>query len=296
MGLYEEWVFNPLMDWMLAKHERLVKVRSSLLAGLPSGPLHGGSQHGGEQPSASVHGVAAAAVVAGTRPPAAAETLDTAPAGTTCAPGSQLQVLEIGVGPGLNLPYYPAHVGHLTTLTLEPDLPAAATRRAQERGMVLHPHTYVTTDQALHLGLLTANQAAQAAAQAVKEGSSGLVMPFHADHFDAVVCTLTLCTVPQQDVPALLREVRRVLKPGGRYHFLEHVLAEDMGCLQDRSLLWHCVRSFQSTIACGCDIGRMSLLPLEQMLKIEGVQEMPPRPGRYFIGRFVYGTAVKDSS
>jgi ubiquinone/menaquinone biosynthesis C-methylase UbiE len=50
-------------------------------------------------------------------------------------------------------------------------------------------------------------------------------MPFEDASFDAVVITLVLCTV--EDVSAVLREVLRVLRPGGKLHFLEHVASPD---------------------------------------------------------------------
>ena len=52
-------------------------------------------------------------------------------------------------------------------------------------------------------------------------------LPFEDDSFDAALSTWTLCTIP--DVAAALHEVRRVLKPGGTLHFVEHGLAPDEG-------------------------------------------------------------------
>ena len=59
-------------------------------------------------------------------------------------------------------------------------------------------------------------------------------LPFEDDSFDTVTLTLVLCTVP--DPPAALREIARVLKPGGRFLFLEHVRSEEPGLAkwQDR--------------------------------------------------------------
>ena len=62
----------------------------------------------------------------------------------------------------------------------------------------------------------------------------GEALPFPDDSFDTVALTLVLCTVP--DPAAALREIARVLKPGGRFLFLEHVRADDPGLAkwQDR--------------------------------------------------------------
>jgi SAM-dependent methyltransferase len=58
-----------------------------------------------------------------------------------------------------------------------------------------------------------------------RAGLDGQALPFEDDTFDAALSTYTLCTVPDAD--RALRELRRVLKPGGTLHFLEHGLAPD---------------------------------------------------------------------
>jgi ubiquinone/menaquinone biosynthesis C-methylase UbiE len=102
------------------------------------------------------------------------------------------RVLEIGAGTGLNLDHYGAGVTEL--VLTEPEAPMAKRLRAKApRGEVV-----------------------EAPADA---------LPFADDSFDTVVSTLVLCTVPDQG--RALAEIRRVLKPGGRLLFLEHVRAHD---------------------------------------------------------------------
>jgi ubiquinone/menaquinone biosynthesis C-methylase UbiE len=76
------------------------------------------------------------------------------------------------------------------------------------------------------------------------------VLPFEDERFDTVISTWTMCTIP--DVAAALREVRRVLKPGGNLLFLEHGRSGDAAIArrQDR---WNGV---QRIIGCGCNLNR----------------------------------------
>lgn len=107
------------------------------------------------------------------------------------------EVLEVGAGTGLNVPFYPSTLSRL--VLSEPD---AHMRRKLSRKV-----------SAEHL------ERAEVLDASLEE------LPMPANTFDAVVGTLVLCSVPRLD--RALAEIQRVLKPGGRFVFLEHVAAED---------------------------------------------------------------------
>ena len=112
-------------------------------------------------------------------------------------------VLEVGVGTGKNAVYYPADV-RMVAIDLVPEMATRAARRIAESN--------ARADVALM----------DAQALALKDGS-----------FDTVVATFVFCSVP--DPVAGLRELRRVLRPGGQLLLLEHVRAEQpfLGALMD---------------------------------------------------------------
>ncbi|MBA4682294.1 MAG: class I SAM-dependent methyltransferase [Pseudomonas sp.] len=113
-------------------------------------------------------------------------------------PLAQGRVLEIGIGSGLNLSFYdPQRV--VVVVGVDPS--ADMQRLARERAA----HCQVPVEMiALELGQIQAEDAS----------------------FDDIVCTFTLCTIP--DALAALKEMRRVLKAGGRLLFCEHGLAPDL--------------------------------------------------------------------
>jgi len=101
------------------------------------------------------------------------------------------EVLEIAVGTGRNLAHYPPQV-RLTGIELSPAMLELAGRRAQQVGR-----------------------------QADLRVGDAQALDFEDERFDTVVCTLSLCTIP--DERAAVAEAKRVLRPGGRFLLLEHV-------------------------------------------------------------------------
>lgn len=139
---------------------------------------------------------------------------------TICA-GLHGTVLEIGFGTGPNLAQLPPEVDRV--LAVEPS--DTAWRLAQPR-------------------------IAAWGQSVVRTGLDGSRLDQPDDSVDAVLSTYTLCTIP--DLAAALGEVRRVLKPGGRLHFLEHGLAPD----PDVRRWQHRLDALQGRVAGGCHLNR----------------------------------------
>jgi SAM-dependent methyltransferase len=137
------------------------------------------------------------------------------------AAGLSGTVVEIGFGSGLNVPAYPAEVHHV--YAVEP----AMTARRLAAGRIAASDVVVE-----HIGL------------------RGESIPLDDASCDGALCTFTLCTIP--DVEAALAEVRRVLRPGGRFHFLEHGLAPDPGVARWQRRL----EPVQKRVADGCHLTR----------------------------------------
>jgi len=139
------------------------------------------------------------------------------------ASGAHGRTLELGAGTGLNFRFYGAAVSSL--VAVEPD--PVMLRQAVQRAAAMHCPAYLV------LG-------------------DGQRLPFADRSFDSVVATLVFCTIP--DATRALDELQRVLKPGGKLYFFEHVRTAGFGArVQDTiTPLWR-------HIAGGCNLNRKTL-------------------------------------
>lgn len=131
------------------------------------------------------------------------------------------RVVEIGFGSGLNVPFYPATVESVSAV--EP------------------------ADLAWGLA---ATRLAASSISVERSGLDGQALPFADDTYDAALSTWTMCTIP--DIGAALNELRRVMKPGARLHFVEHGLAPDAGVRRWQRRL----EPFQRRLFGGCHLTR----------------------------------------
>ena len=149
-----------------------------------------------------------------------------------CA-GLSGQVLEIGFGSGLNVPYYPPQV------------------------------TGVAAVDPSDVGWKLAGKRLNATTVPVRRAAlDGQSLPFDDDSFDAALSTWTLCTIP--DGVGALREVHRVLKPGATLHFIEHGLAPDANVRRWQRRL----DPVQQVVFAGCHLTRQ----IKDMLTAAGFE------------------------
>jgi SAM-dependent methyltransferase len=145
--------------------------------------------------------------------------------------GLQGEVVELGFGSGLNVPFYPAAVSGVAAI--EP----------ADVGWKLARKRLAAADVPVH-----------------RSGLDGQSLPLADDSCDAALTTWTLCTIP--DVAAALAEVRRVLKPGGTLHFVEHGLAPDENVRR-----WqHRLEPINKRVLGGCHLTR----PIVDLVKDAG--------------------------
>jgi ubiquinone/menaquinone biosynthesis C-methylase UbiE len=130
-------------------------------------------------------------------------------------------VVEIGFGSGLNVPFYPPAVTQVTAVEPADVGWKLAGKRLREARVPIH-----------------------------RAGLDAGSRPFPDDRFDAALSTWTMCTIP--DIAAALGELRRVLKPEGTLHFVEHGLAPDEPVRR-----WqHRLEPFQKRLFGGCHLTR----------------------------------------
>jgi ubiquinone/menaquinone biosynthesis C-methylase UbiE len=166
-------------------------------------------------------------------------------------------VLEIGFGSGLNLPFYPSAV----TKVIGVDPSNTAARLARRR-----------------------IEAASFPVELI--GLSAETLPLPDRSVDTIVSTFTLCTIP--DAASALREMRRVLKPGGRLHFVEHGRADDHRVARWQQRL----NGIQQTLFGGCNLNRpISTLVEGSRFEIERLENAYLKGAPKFAGFLYRGVA-----
>lgn len=173
--------------------------------------------------------------------------------------GASGKVLEIGFGSGLNLPHYPATVKQLTAVEVNPGMEKLARKKM--------------VGAAFPVEFLLVN---------------GEQLPFPDQSFDTVVSTWTLCSIDR--VGQALGEIRRVLKPEGKFIFVEHGLSPDT-----KTRRWqHRLNGIQKKMAGNCHLDRPIRTLIEaQGFKIEQLTEQQIAKMPKIIGFFSQGSASR---
>ncbi|WP_347976192.1 class I SAM-dependent methyltransferase [Microbacterium sp. ProA8] len=171
--------------------------------------------------------------------------------------GARGRVLEIGAGTGLNLSHYPEAIDEL--VLGEPSAPMADRLEARRARLGRRAHIVAAPAEAL---------------------------PFGDGSFDTVVSTLVLCTV--RDPDAALAEVRRVLRPGGRLLFCEHVRSDSprLSRWQDR------LADAWAAVADGCRCNRETLDTISSHMRITTVDRLIWRGMPHLVHPVIVGEAV----
>lgn len=170
------------------------------------------------------------------------------------------EVLELGLGTGLNLSHYPQAITELHAV-----------------------------DPASLLPKIVASRSACVSFPVRFQQQTAEILPYTDGRFDYVVSTWTLCTIP--DALRALQEVGRVLKLGGRLLFLEHGRSDDqkVAAWQDR------LNPIQNVIGCGCNLNRQ----IDQLITQSGLiithldrfsmKDVPKLGGEMYRGTAVRG-------
>jgi ubiquinone/menaquinone biosynthesis C-methylase UbiE len=168
------------------------------------------------------------------------------------------QVLEIGFGTGLNLAYYPEHIKQLTTIDINPGMHTLARQRIQTSPIQVE-HQVLSSDR----------------------------LPMPDNTFNSVVSTWTLCSI--DNVQAALQEIHRVLKPSGKFFFVEHGLSSEPNIQT-----WqHRLTPLQKIIGDGCHLDRNIKALIEPVFHNFRLEEFYEQSVPKTFGYFYRGTAQK---
>ena len=172
-------------------------------------------------------------------------------------PLAEGKVLEIGIGTGLNMPFY-------------------------DRSRV---EFIVGVDPGLRMHRHALKRSAQAGIDVKLIGLSAERIPVEDASFDTVVCTYTLCTIP--DPVKALKEMRRAMKPGGKLLFSEHGKSPDASVL-----MWQTrIQPYWRQVAGGCMLNRDIPALLEEAGFEPDVQSLY-LPGPKILSYHYWGEAV----
>ena len=168
------------------------------------------------------------------------------------------EVLEIGFGTGLNLSYYPQELEKLVTIDSNPGVNKLAQKRIQSSS--------ITVDNRI---------------------LNGENLPMADDTFDSVVSTFTLCSIAK--VEEALKQVYRVLKPGGKFFFVEHGLSN-----QPKIQVWqNRLTPIQKVIGDGCHLNRNIRQLVEQQFDTVTLEEFVGENLPKVVGYLYKGIATK---
>jgi SAM-dependent methyltransferase len=174
--------------------------------------------------------------------------------------GARGRVVEIGAGTGVNLDLYGPGVEDLTLIEPDPHMGTRLRARLEDRGGGTPARLVVAPGEA---------------------------MPFANDSFDTAVATLVLCTVP--DPVATIGELARVLKPGGKLLFIEHVRSED----PDRARWQDRLEKPWRFIADGCHCNRDTAATLgASAFEVETIDQGKLPKAAAIVRPLIRGTAV----
>ena len=168
------------------------------------------------------------------------------------------EVLEIGFGTGLNLPHYPENIEKITTIDPNPGMNRLAQKRIES--------STITVDNRL---LNSEN------------------LPFPENSFDSIVSTWTLCSIAKID--KAISELYRVLKPDGKFYFIEHGLSND-----PKIQVWqNRLNPIQKKIGDGCHLNRNIKKIVEKQFKILTIEQFYAIGTPKFLGYHYKGIATK---